>query len=337
LIVVTLALLLTSCSRPPEEALHRPEKPIVWPPAPALPRIQFIRAFSRPQDLGIKEGFFRQLRNLFAGPTALQLVRPMAVVATSNGALYVADPGSQGIYRFDLTQGRCELIRGKGGEPLPSPVGLTAGPEGEVYVADSLLGQLFIITPNSKVATPVPLSAQMGQPTTIALDPAAGQLYIVDTADHQVKVFGLDGTLRSTFGRRGTSDGEFNYPVAIWRDSAGHIFVTDTMNFRIQVFDGDGRFLGKLGQLGDATGDLSRPKGVATDRFGHIYVVDALFHVVQVFNLAGDFLLAFGSQGQGPGEFWLPTGIFIGEHDTIYVADSHNQRIQVFRYVGGQP
>jgi DNA-binding beta-propeller fold protein YncE len=260
----------------------------------------------------------------------------MAVVATSEGVLYVADPGARGVHRFDPNNGRYRLIRRKNKRPLPSPVGLAVGPKGEVYVADSLLQQLFVIMPASKVAAPFPLQAMVKQPTTLALDPAAGRLYVVDTGVHQVKVFGMDGELQFTIGRRGTGDGEFNYPTAIWRDKAGRLVITDSLNFRIQVFDGSGGFIEKFGKLGDATGDLSRPKGVATDRFGHIYVVDSLFHAVQIFNMSGDFLLSFGNQGQGPGEFWLPTGIFIGEDDTIYVADSHNQRIQVFRYVGGQ-
>lgn len=335
LIAVALVLFLASCTRPDADPSQAPAPALYWPPPPAEPRIQFVRSFSQPEDLGITGGFLQQLGELFKGRSVRRLIRPMAIVATSDGVLYVADPGSRGVHRFAAGKGRYELIRRKDRQPLPSPVGLTAGPDGEVYVADSALNQILVITPGSKIAVPLPLQTMVEQPTAVALDPAARQLYVVDTGRHQIKVFGVDGRLRTTLGRRGADDGEFNYPVAIWRDSTRRTFVTDSLNFRIQIFDAEATFAQKFGTTGDATGDLARPKGVATDRFGHIYVVDSLFHAVQIFNLSGDFLLAFGGQGQQPGEFWLPTGIFIGANDMIYVADSHNQRVQVFRYVGG--
>jgi DNA-binding beta-propeller fold protein YncE len=328
-------LLLAACATKTDAPAPTPEVALVWPSAPAQPRIAFLKTFSRPEDLEITKGFFQRLGELFTGPSEWHMVRPMAVVAFPDGVIFVADPGAKGVHRFDPAKGRYDLIRGEGGKPLPSPIGLAGGPQGEIYVTDSQLEEVFVIRPGSNAAAPVPLKEKVEQPTGIALDPETGQLYVVDTRAHQVKVFGSDGTLRSTFGRRGTGDGEFNYPTLMGRDRSGRLLVTDTLNFRVQIFDGSGKFLGKFGRHGTATGDFSRPKGVAADRFGHVYVADSLFHAVQIFDLSGNFLLHFGSQGRGPGEFWLPTGIFLGESETIYIADSHNRRVQVFRYVGG--
>jgi DNA-binding beta-propeller fold protein YncE len=336
-IVIFLIFLISACAPKGRPQPQTPEIPLIWPQEPAKPRIAFVRAFSSPEDLGISKGFFQQIVEFITGSADIHMVRPMAVVVNKDGVIYVADPGSKGVHRFDPVKGRYDLIRMGGGKPLLSPVGLTVATEGEVYITDSLLDQVFVIKPGSKKALPFPLKEKIEQPTGIAFDKMKRYLYIVDTGAHQIKVFGMDGTLYKAFGHRGTGDGEFNYPTLIWiDDNPGRIFVTDSLNFRIQIFDEDGKFIEKFGKLGDATGDMSRPKGVATDRFGHIYVVDSVFHTVQVFNLSGEFLLNFGSQGQGLGEFWLPTGIFIGENETIYVADSHNKRIQVFRYVGGE-
>jgi DNA-binding beta-propeller fold protein YncE len=258
----------------------------------------------------------------------------MAVIDVDN-VLYVADPGAKGVHRFDRRAGRYDLIRAAGGTQLPSPVGLARGENGSVYVADSALGDVFLIGRDAQFAVRVPLTAGMGQPTGIAFDAAKRRLYVVDTSGHRVNVYSPEGGLLATIGRRGGGDGEFNFPTMIWRSAAGRILVTDSLNFRTQIFDAEGGFIGKFGRAGDGSGDSPRQKGVATDRYGHVYVVDSLLHGVQIFDESGIFLLSIGGLGQAPGEFRLPAGIFIGDDDTIYVADAYNQRVQVFRYVGG--
>ncbi len=332
IVTASIALALTACAKPATEAKDGPA--LVWPPEPDAPRVVFVKAFSRPEDLGISRGFFGRIVDVLFGGIESRLVRPMAVVAVG-GVLYVADPGARGVHRFDTAGGSYRLLGAAGGGPLPSPVGLARGLQGEVYVTDSILAGVFVIRPGTKVAAPVPLQATLRQPTGIAVDPATGRLFVVDTAAHRVHVFRQDGTLDSGFGQRGTGQGELNYPTLIWRTPQGTLYLTDSLNFRVQILDEHGGFLGQFGGPGDGSGDFARPKGIATDSSGHVYVVDALFHAVQIFDDAGRYLLSVGARGRGRGEFWLPGGIFIGDDDTIYVADSYNRRVQVFRYIGG--
>ena len=309
----------------------------VWPHPPAEQKLAYIMSFSRPLDLGIKKDLGQKLRELITGPSNIHLDRPMAIAVGVAGEIFVADPGVQGVHKFDISGSSYQLIQRENGRALPSPVALAVGPDGEVYVSDSLLGGLFVIETGAKEAVPLPLRVLIAQPTGVALDPTTGRIYLVDTGDHKVKIFTRDGTFLKSFGRRGTADGEFNFPTMIWRNQKGHFLITDSMNFRIQVFDENGQFLYKFGEPGSVTGTHAQPKGIATDREGHVYVVDSLFHTMQVFDPSGTFLLNVGEQGQGEGEFWLPTGIFIGEQNIIYVADSFNSRIQVFHYIGGNP
>jgi len=310
------------------------QSPLVWPDEIDVPpRIAFVKVFTRPDEFGITKGFLQRISEVFFGANEARLIRPMAVVAVK-GIIYVADPGAKGVHRFDPVAERYDLIVAQGDAALPSPVALARGNDGEIYVTDSELAQVLVIRPGAKAAVPLALP-QMAQPTGIAFDPKSGRLYVVDTAAHRVNVFSRDGTLQSSFGRRGAGDGEFNYPTLLWRDSGGQIYVTDSLNFRIQIFDAQGQFLKQFGQLGDGTGDNIRQKGVATDSYGHIYVVDALFNALQIFDQSGRLLLSLGSLGSERGEFWLPIGIFIGEEDLIYIADSYNQRIQILRYIGG--
>ena len=331
---VLLAALLAAGACIPVPPPQNEATPRVWPEPPASPRIAFVRAFSRPEHLGISGGFLERLAGLLFGARDTRLVRPMAVVAAGE-VLYVADPGAHGVHRFDPAAGRYDLIQAQGGQPIAAPVALARGGSGEIYVADSAGAQVLVVRPGARAAVRLELHASLGRPTGIASDPAGGRLFVVDTAAHRVLVFDRDGALESSFGRRGTGEGEFNYPTLLWRDALGHLYVTDSLNFRVQVFDANGRFLRQFGRPGDGTGDAARQKGVATDRHGHIYVVDSLFHAFQIFDAEGRFLLAVGEQGHDRGEFWLPTGIFISENDAIYVADSYNRRVQVFRYIGG--
>ena len=327
-----VSLALAGCSTPRQDPVQT--SPLVWPSAPDAPRITFVKLISQPEDLGITRGLLQRAADLLFGRDESRLIRPMAVVAQGD-VLYVADPGSKGVHRFDQKEGNHELIYAAGGEPLPSPVGLALGAAGDIYVSDSALATIFVIRPGSTVAQALVLDTKLGQPTGIAFDAASGRLFVVDTSAHRVNVFGRNGALESSFGQRGTGDGEFNYPTLIWRTPQGRLYVTDSLNFRVQSFDENGRFLAKFGGVGDGPGDLPRQKGVATDQYGHVYIVDSLMHALQVFDEHGAYLMSVGGMGRERGEFWLPTGLFIGADDTIYVADSYNQRVQVLRYIGG--
>jgi DNA-binding beta-propeller fold protein YncE len=332
LLALLLLALLGACATPPET---KPDAPatLVWPAPPDVPRIAFVRAISAPQDLGFGKSFFRRVADFIFGETPERLVRPMAVLEVGP-VLYVADPGAQGVHRFDRRENKYQLLHLQGDLPLPSPVGLARGDNDSVYVSDSALGGVFVIKPGAEFAVRLPLSTAVLQPTGIAFDTAARKLYVVDTTAHCIKVFSPDGSYLASIGQRGVADGEFNFPTMLWLDKE-RLLVTDSLNFRTQVLDTQGHFIRKFGRMGDNAGDALRQKGLATDSFGHIYLVDALLNGVQVFDDAGQLLLSIGGIGEAHGEFWLPSGIFIGADDTIYVADSYNRRVQVFRYVGG--
>ncbi len=337
LALISAGLLLSGCT-PAHKTTPATQVERVWPEPPAQPRIRYVKSVYSAEDLGIEKSFWKRLGEFIAGPSSTRLIRPMAVVVdTLNEIMYVADPGARGVHRFDLRGSSYKLLYRENDLPLPSPTGMALGPDNQVFVTDSGLGQLFIATPEADFLSPVKLEPELQQPTGVVFERETGQLYIVDTAVHTIKVYSGSGAFIRQFGQRGSGPGEFNFPTALWQDRQGQLLVSDSLNFRIQKLDTEGQFLGRLGQLGDASGDLSRPKGIATDRSGHIYVVDSMFHAFQIFDATGKLLLILGSQGHDAGEFWLPTGIFITPDDSIYISDSHNQRVQIFRYIGGEP
>ncbi|WP_456381040.1 6-bladed beta-propeller [Thiolapillus sp.] len=326
--------LLASCAGSPYSALQEDEEQnIVWPQPPGKARIRFVNEISNAADLGIQPGLWSRLAGWIAGGQGQRLIRPTAAVMTPEEVLYVADPGSRAVHRFDIRRNKYEIIRLKDGSPFRSPVALAIGPENRIYVSDSALNQIFLITGDKKqYAIPFQTSIALDQPTGLAVDNE--RLYVVNTLRHEILAFDLEGQLLFRFGRRGAGTGEFNFPTMIWSEpSSRRLWITDSLNFRIQQFDQNGRFISTFGRPGDATGDLPRPKGVATDRHGNLYVLDSLHNSMQIFNPAGELLLYIGEQGQGPGQFWLPTGIFIDSKNRIFVADSFNSRVQIFRYL----
>lgn len=314
-----------------DEKYSKISKP-VWPAPPATARVVFEQSFSTPEEFGIEKGLWQWIGDFVFGGDESRMIRPMAVVTTDNRHIFVADSGIQGVHRYDRQDNSYLLIKGINGMGLPSPVALTADAAGNVYVSDSKLAKIFIIRKNSKSAQLFELDTELQQPTGITIDQESGNIYIADTAEHQILVFSQSGKLIDRFGKHGIAAGEFNFPTLLWLQH-DTLFVTDALNFRIQLFGLDGQYLSGFGKAGQSSGYFARPKGVASDEDGNIYVVDALLNNIQLFDASGRYLLTVGEQGQLPGQFWLPAGIYISPQKKIYVADTHNRRIQIFRYI----
>lgn len=325
-----IAIFIVACASS-DEKYSSISKP-VWPAPPATARIAFEQSFSTPEEIGIEKGLWQWIGDFVFGEDDNRMIRPMAVVTTDNRHIFVADPGVRGVHRFDKKDDSYQLIKRADGLDLPSPVALATDGEGNVFVTDSQLAKLFIIRKGSRFAEPFELNTKLQQPTGITIEPESGDIYVVDTAQHQILVFDTTGKLINRIGKHGIGPGEFNFPTLIWQ-RYGTLFVTDALNFRIQLFDLDGEYLSSFGKAGQSSGYLARPKGIASDEDGNIYVVDSLLNNVQLFDASGQYLMTFGEQGQRPGQFWLPTGIYISPQQKIYVADSHNHRVQVFRYI----
>lgn len=305
-------------------------------PAPSHPRVEYLRTLPSVREFTKPRGLFSRMIALLAGPDEEkpELLRPFATAQDSFGRLLVADPGQHGIHIFDFERRKYDFLKGTRGRLLESPIDVACDTNDDIYVSDSVRGQVFVFDARGRFQRTIGgggAGSRLQRPTGIALDRAAHRLYVVDALRHQVLVFDMNGTLIQAIGRRGRGPGEFNFPTAVTL-STGKIYVVDAMNFRVQAFTPDGQFVGAFGQPGNRTGAMSRPKGIASDTDGNLYVVDALFETVQVFDPTGRLLYYFGSTGTGPGQFQLPSGISIDRRNVIYVADSLNRRVQVFRY-----
>ena len=306
---------------------------IFWPNPPEIKRIEFVRAVSKPKDLGIHPGILKRLVNYIVGRASAPIVSPYGIATDSQGRLYVVDTFLKRVHVFDAARNQYFFFPADR-TMLASPIGIAIDKRGIIYVTDSKRGVVYIFKDKGKTFLSTIGRGIFKRPTGIAVNPKTSELLVVDTL--QSRIFRFDLAKRSpkgSFGTDGAMTGMFHYPTNIFVTLTGDIIVSDALNFRVQIFSPKGRFLFTFGRMGDAPGTFSRPKGVAADSDGNIYVVDALFDNIQVFDKSGRLLMAFGEHGTGYGEFWLPTGIYIDNNDLIYVSDSSNKRVQIFRYL----
>lgn len=105
--------------------------------------------------------------------------------------------------------------------------------------ADSLITPYTLSGAAAGAAIPVPEQISGALPYAMTPDFAAGPDQLVaTTADHQIQRFGLDGTLRDTWGGLATDDLS---PVAAFEDASGDVDVVDIASGHARVVRYDAR------------------------------------------------------------------------------------------------
>lgn len=322
---VGIMIFLGGCAAP-----QRKIPDVVWPLPPDKPRVKLVDKITNVSDLDWGSDISA---TIFGEEQAAAFVKPYAVAVDDDGKVYVTDVGK--VWVFDMKNKKIGYL---GVEPGMGRVGFTIGVavsrDGRVFVSDISNQRVFVYRGGKFIAA-IGKTGELMDPTGLAVDDARKLLYVVDTKRHAVGVYSLDDYQKiRSFGKRGSEEGEFNYPTNVAVDPEGRVYVVDTGNFRVEIFDQNGKYLKSIGKLGDAPGSLARPKGIAIDSEGHIYVVDSAFDNFQIFKDDGTLLLFVGGPGSEPGRFFLPAGMTIDKDDKIYVIDQIPPSLQIFQYLG---
>lgn len=334
--LLLLALLLIGCRRPPQ------------PGEPIRVITQFGETGDKPGQLGY--------------PRAID-----ADVVHTPATLWIADRTGR-IQRF-----------GMGGEPLAvfetpefelgKPVGMTVGPDGLLYVADTHYHRVLIYRPND--ADPgATLVGQFGEygkgpgqfiyPTDVAIvpsatgDPADARIFVSEYGGNdRVSCFTPDFRFLFSFGREGSGADadriEFQRPQSLVYDATRRrLFITDSGNSRLGVFTLEGRLERWIGAvdptLGAVPGDpaVGQPGGAAFNfpyglaplepqGGGDLLVVEyAACRVQRVNPDTGVVVATYGKPGRGPGELVQPWGVAVAD-GIAYLLDSRNNRVVSFR------
>ena len=137
------------------------------------------------------------------------------------------------------------------GEPVPAPAG---------YV------QAGVISGEGQECGP------FAAPKDLLLDPATGNLLVVDTGNNRVVILSISSEYLSEIGDQGAG---LNAPEGVYVDVNGDIWVADTGNERVAVFAPDGTFLAEYHKPeSDLIEEYGfRPIKIVIDKRGFIYTV----------------------------------------------------------------
>ncbi|MBI4875958.1 MAG: hypothetical protein HY822_15080 [Acidobacteria bacterium] len=233
----------------------------------------------------------------------------------SSGNLFLADSASN-VVRKIATGGNISTVAGTtaagffgdGGEAgkayLNGPVGVTADPAGNLYIADTRNHRIRKMSSGGTITTvagngfvgrtgdgDAATGARLNAPQGVAVD-AAGNLYIADTSNFVIRKVTPDGIIRTVAGT-GTpgfsGDGgpatqaTLNYPRSVVVNGAGNLFIADSHNARVRLVTAQGIITtvagtGGFGDGGDGgpatSAQLRFPSAVALGSGGSIYISD---------------------------------------------------------------
>jgi DNA-binding beta-propeller fold protein YncE len=210
-------------------------------------------------------------------------------------------------------------------------------------------------------------SAELNAPSALARD-AAGNLYIADAGDNEVRMVSPAGVI-STFAGTGSpcrtapscGDGgparaaQLNRPSGLAVDAAGNVYIADGGDNEIRVVDGGGQIRrlagtgvacgtpGACGDGGDArSAQLNWPQGLALDAHGDLLVADTLDNEVRSISPGGT-ISRFAGNGSscatapdcgdgGPAAdatLFSPEGVAVAGDGSVYIADYADSEVRL--------
>ncbi len=189
-------------------------------------------------------------------------VRPSGIVVNSDeNKIYVVDTWGHQIKVFDRQTNRFLFTIGKQGEKpegeLPEgvldkswnrgdgecefrfPTQVALGPDGRLYIVDTLNFRIQIISPDGEF---ISAFGEVGntpgsfyRPKGVSLD-SDGHVYVTDAAFSNIQIFEQTGKLLLNVGSFGSGKADMRLPAGLFINSLDQIYVVDQFNNRIQVY-----------------------------------------------------------------------------------------------------
>jgi len=249
---------------------------------------------------------------------------------------------------------------------LFQPIRIACGPQGNLYVTETLRGEVRVFSPGGDLIEArhpcdLPLSVAVDGRGRIYVGSQSGGICVFDYAWNRVGEIGFEGAgevlepsdmaVDPATGRLYVTDsgsscvkvyslageflfqfGEFEgFPSGIAVDVLGRrVLVGDPVASEVRVFDMDGRSLLSFGERGADPGQLVRVQGLCVDGKRRIYVTDAFLGVVNVFDAEGRYLTSFGGLGDAPGQFRQPMDVTVDSLNRLVVVSANTARLEFF-------
>ena len=272
-----------------------------------------------------------------------QLNSPTGIALSPDGeVIYVMDAGNARIERFsrdgsfigvwDASTDAGLAFAYQNGQGAS---GITVGPDGLIYVADTWnhivvvldqegqvvrqLGQRGVLTDSGDSEDPTLNPGLFFGPRGVAL--VGDEIFVTDTGNERVQVFGKDGTFLRAFGGFGTGDGQLQEPTGIAVGPDGNIWVADSGNGRLSVFTPQGEFVAAIpveswaGQLG-----VDRLNSMAFDADGVLYLTTPARGLLEAYD--GSTFVTIPSE-----DLVRPVGVAVAPDGTVLVTDGTESRV----------
>ncbi len=289
-----------------------------------------------------------------AGKAEGQLDSPRGVAIAADGSIFVVDMRNARIERYaadgtflaqfgGIGHGNGQLWR----EANRGPTGIAISADGFVYVADTWNYRIQKFTLDGKFVAKwgtfvnLVTGAQGGDraglygPRGLAIGPN-GDLYVTDTGNGRVVVYGPNGEFRREFGSKGAAPGQLDEPVGIAVSADGsRIYVADSNNARIAVFDGAGKPVAQWA-VDSWRGKTYFEPYLVIDNSGALYATSSVTHEVLKFDADGK-IVGRTTTGTGANEaFGAPYGIARTSAGTLYVSDGNKNFVVQVNLGGGR-
>lgn len=179
---------------------------------------------------------------------------------------------------------------------------------------------------------------QMDKPMAVTV--AHGRIYVSDTNNTRIQVFDNNGEFITTFGEKGTDDGQFLYPYGIAGDKNGNLYVAELYTNRIQVFNTEGEYQRDFASALAKDGLIKSP-GDITIVGNQMFLTEITRNRVLVIDLESEELIRqIGLEY----DLMAPNGVAVDGAGNVFVVDTGRQRVVVYdtdgnpvRVINGTP
>ena len=144
-----------------------------------------------------------------------------------------------------------------------------------------------------------------GKPNGVAIT-SNGDIIVTQFEDDCVAIYNKEGNKITSFGSRGTKEGQFLVPAGVVVTADSHLLVADCGNKCIQKLTMTGEHVTSVRSHRFGRPKFGIPCGLALHPSGKIFITDIEKCNVQVLNANLTFSHMFGSEGSAQGQVQVP-------------------------------
>ncbi|HTV73736.1 MAG TPA: hypothetical protein VME66_08545 [Candidatus Acidoferrales bacterium] len=247
---------------------------------------------------------------------------PLSLVLAQDGEIWLTEFGGDRIAQFNTATGQfTECTLPQEGGKTPTPWGIAAGGDGNLWVTDPATNGIWQVQPGCGSFAFFPLATAAADPTSITVGPD-NALWFVETSANKI------GRIPTT-AAAGTSPAE--YPVTTANAGLGVIIAGPDNALWYTETKADK--LGRMLTTGQPTPEVAltgvgSPYGLVAGVDGNFYIGDQTKSTIVQYNPTTGAIASFATKTANAGPYWLT----LGPDNEVYFTEQTANNIGQFRY-----